>query len=251
MIKKGGKEMFNIIRSELLKMRHTFALKLFFIAPIVTLGLGFFLSGKSVQLTAYNWWYTLILPITFAIWSAGLISKERNTQYQNICCLPVDMKKFWLGKLLAVMILLFLSNIVMWIGCTFFGFFTVMSIDMLKGFIGCMLLFLTYIWQLPLIMWVSKKTNYLVAVLISFGCNLVLSMFNAESDLFFMNPFAIPVRIVCPFFEMHPNGLPIENESVLLNMGSIIPAVGVSLILALLCFVLTTWFFVKGERKND
>ena len=37
--------MFHLIRSELLKMRHTFALKLFIAAPVVTLGLGYFLSG--------------------------------------------------------------------------------------------------------------------------------------------------------------------------------------------------------------
>ena len=93
--------MFHLIRSELLKMRHTFALKLFIAAPVVTLGLGYFLSGKSVQLTAYNWWYTLILPITIAIWCANIISCEKRTQYQNILCLPIAMKKIWFSKLLA------------------------------------------------------------------------------------------------------------------------------------------------------
>ena len=47
--------MFHLIHSELLKVRHTFALKLFAAAPIVTLSLGYILSGKFVQLTAYNW----------------------------------------------------------------------------------------------------------------------------------------------------------------------------------------------------
>ena len=56
--------MFHLIHSELLKVRHTFAIKLFVAAPIVTLSLGYILSGKFVQFTAYNWWYILILPIT-------------------------------------------------------------------------------------------------------------------------------------------------------------------------------------------
>ena len=144
--------MFHLIRSELLKMRHTFALKLFIAAPVVTLGLGYFLSGKSVQLTAYNWWYTLILPITIAIWCANIISCEKRTQYQNILCLPIAMRKIWFSKLLAVTVLLFLTSLVMWGGCTAFGIFTVMNIAPLNGLGGCMLLFLTYIWQLPLIM---------------------------------------------------------------------------------------------------
>ena len=189
--------MFHLIHSELLKVRHTFALKLFVAAPIVTLSLGYILSGKFVQLTAYNWWYILILPIMIAIWCASFISCEKRTQYQNILCLSVDMKKIWIGKLFAVAVLLLLTNFVMWGGCTLFGVFTVMNIDPLNGFWGCMLLFLVYVWQLPLIMLLAKKTNYLTAVLISFSCN-ILSTIGAESDLFYLNPFAIPARIVCP-----------------------------------------------------
>jgi len=242
--------MFHLIHSELLKVRHTFALKLFVAAPIVTLSLGYILSGKFVQLTAYNWWYILILPITIAIWCASFISCEKRTQYQNILCLSVDMRKIWIGKLFAAAVLLLLTNFVMWGGCTLFGFFTVMNIDPLNGFFGCMLLLFGYVWQLPLIMWLAKKTNYLTAILISFSCN-ILSMIGAESDLFYLNPFAIPARIVCPFFKMHPNGIPIENGSFLLNTGTIIPAVSLSLILAVLCFLLTAWLFTKGDRTHD
>ena len=76
-------------------------------------------------------------------------------------------------------------------------------------------------------------------------------MIGAESNLFYLNPFAIPARIVCPFFKMHPNGIPIENGSFLLNTGAVIPAVGISLVLAVLCFWLTAWLFAKGDRKHD
>ena len=41
--------MLSLIRSELLKMRHTFSLKLVILAPIVTLLLGYLLSGNSVH----------------------------------------------------------------------------------------------------------------------------------------------------------------------------------------------------------
>lgn len=242
--------MFRLVHSELLKIRHTFALKLFVVAPIVTLSLGYFLSGQFVQLTAYNWWYIMMLPITIAIWSASFISCEKRTKYQNIFCLSIDMKKLWIGKLLATAVLLLLTNLVMWGGCTLFGIFTVMNIDPLDGFWGCMLLSLAYLWQIPLIMWLAKKTNYLAAVLISYSCN-ILSTIGAESNLFYFNPFAIPARIVCPFFKMHPNGIPIENGSFLLNTETVIPAVLLSLILVVLCFLLTAWLFAKGDRTHD
>ena len=97
----------------------------------------------------------------------------------------------------------------------------------------------------PILLW-----NYLTAVLISFSCS-ILSTLGAESDLFYLNPFAIPARIVCPFFKMHPNGIPIENDSFLLNTGTVIPAALFSLILAVLCFLLTAWLFSEGDRTHD
>ena len=65
--------MLGIIRSELLKMRHTFSLKLIFFAPLVTLLFGYLLSGNYVQLSAYNWWYSMILLLVVSLCSASMI----------------------------------------------------------------------------------------------------------------------------------------------------------------------------------
>lgn len=243
--------MFKLVRSELLKIRHTFSMKLPIIAPIVTLLLGYVLSGNSVQFTAYNWWYTMIFPVAISLWSANAISREKNTQYQNLLCLPIDLKKLWLGKLLAIVALLLLSSLLMWGGCTVFGAYTKMNINPLDGFFGCMLLFVAFIWQIPVVMWVAKLMGHLAAILLSFGCNMALSMAGAESGLFFLNPFAIPARIVCPFFKMHPNGLPLENNSILFDKGMILPAVGISLLLFMLLSFVTAKLFAKRDKYHD
>ena len=52
--------MYGLVKSELMKMRHTFSMKLVFFAPLATLLLGYILSGSYVQLSAYNWWYTIV-----------------------------------------------------------------------------------------------------------------------------------------------------------------------------------------------
>lgn len=243
--------MFNLVRSELLKLRHTFSMKLSIVAPIVTLLLGYVLSGNSVQFTAYNWWYTMIFPVTISLWSANTISREKSTQYQNLLCLPIDLKKLWLGKLLAIVALLLFSSLLMWGGCTVFGAYTKMNIEPLDGFLGCMLLFVAFLWQIPLVMWAAKLMGHLAAILLSFGCNMVFSMAGAESSLFFLNPFAIPARIVCPFFKMHPNGLSIENNSVLFEKGIILPAVVISLLLFVLASFITAKLFAKGDKCHD
>lgn len=51
--------MVKMVRSELMKMRHTFAMKMIVAFPAVTLLMGYLLSGNSVQLAAYNWWYII------------------------------------------------------------------------------------------------------------------------------------------------------------------------------------------------
>ncbi len=65
--------MLGIIRSELLKMRHTFSMKLVILAPLVILLLGYLLSSSYVQLSAYNWWYSMILPLVVSLCSASMM----------------------------------------------------------------------------------------------------------------------------------------------------------------------------------
>lgn len=136
----------------------------------------------------------------------------------------------------------------MWIGCTIFGYVTTTNITLLKGMAGCMLLFLTNIWQVPFIMFVTLKTGYLPAILLSFFGNIVLFSIGVGKSYFFINPYAIPARIVCPFFGIYPNGLMLENDSPLWNADCIFPAVIISLVFTVLILVISTILFSK--RSN-
>ena len=164
--------MLGIIRSELLKMRHAFSMKSVISAPLVTLLLSFLLSGNYVQFSAYNWWYFMILPLVVSLCSASTIVREKKTGMQNIICLPVQFNKIWLGKTAALAILLFASNLMLWISTTAVGFMTEVTVSPLDGLIGCMLLFLTYLWQIPLIMLSVNFIGYIPTVLISMAANV-------------------------------------------------------------------------------
>lgn len=240
--------MFGIVQSEILKMKHTFSMRLVFFAPFFTLMLGYFLSGSSIQYAAYNWWYTAIFPMTISVWCADIITKEKNTGFQNILCLPTHLGKIWIGKSFAVITLLFVTNLLMWIGCTAFGYFTTMNITLTDGMEGCLFLFLTYIWQVPFIMFISDKAGYLTAILSSFAGNILLFSVGVGKPWFFLNPYAIPARIVCPFFGVYPNGLILESDSPLWNTDCILPAVVISLVLAI--FILAVSAMLFSERSN-
>lgn len=243
--------MYGMVKSELMKMRHTFAMKLVFFAPLVTLLLGYILSGSYVQLSAYNWWYTIILPVLVSMLSASMIVRERNTGMQNILCLPVASSKIWLGKISALILLVFGANLLLWLATTAAGFTTSMEVSPLNGLIGCMLLALTFLWQIPLVMLLASLMGYFPALILSVGANLLLSAVGAEKSWFFLDPYAIPARVVCPFFGMHPNGLPLEDSSALLDGGAAVPG----LLIGLTLLVLMTWvgfrLFWKGVRKYD
>lgn len=243
--------MSGIIRSELLKMRHTFSLKLFVLAPLVTLLLSYLLSGSYVQFSAYNWWYFMILPLVVALCSASMIVREKKTGMQNILCLPVRFPKIWLGKTAAVVILLFVSNLLLWLSTTAVGFATEVTVSTLDGLIGCMLLFLTYLWQIPFIMLLVNFMGYLPTVLVSMAANMISSAVGAEAEWFLFVPYAIPARIVCPFFKMHANGIPLESGSPLLSKGYVLPALIVSLLFAAVVFGCSSKLLSRGGEARE
>lgn len=242
--------MYGMVKSELMKMRHTFSLKLVFFAPLVTLLLGYILSGSYVQLSAYNWWYTIILPVLVSMLSASMIVRERNTGMQNILCLPVSSSKIWLGKISALILLVFGANLLLWLVTTSAGFAASMEVSPMNGLMGCLLLALTFLWQIPLVMLLTSLMGYFPALILSVGANL-LSTIGAEKSWFFLDPYAIPARVVCPFFGMHPNGLPLEDGSSLLDGAAAVPGVLIGLLLLVLIVWIGSRFFGKGVRKYD
>ena len=232
--------MSTLIRSEILKMKHTFPLKLVVISPVFTILLGLVLSGTSAQPASYNWWYEILLPITLSILCASTIIREKKTHYQNVLCLSSSRNKLWLSKMIAIAILLLLSNLIMWFGCIILGTIAETKISILNSFISCILLTVTYLWQIPFIMILCKFGSYLSSILLSIGGNVIISLWGAEKSYFLINLYAIPVRIVCPFLGIHPNGLAIETGSYLLNKGIVLPALFISLMTAVLLTILSS-----------
>lgn len=74
-----------ILQSEHLKQKHTFQKKLIYLAPLVSIAIAFVLmGGYYIQKSAYNWWYTLILPGSFTMICSFIylmIGKENSMDY--------------------------------------------------------------------------------------------------------------------------------------------------------------------------
>lgn len=126
-----------------------------------------------------------------------------------------------------------------------------MEVSPLNGLIGCILMALTFLWQIPLVMLFTSWIGYFPALILSVGANLLLSTIGAEKSWFFLDLYAIPARVVCPFFEMHPNGIPLESGSSLLDRASVVPGLLIGLILLVLIAWIGSRLFGKGVRKYD
>ncbi|RAZ94656.1 hypothetical protein DK853_34030, partial [Klebsiella oxytoca] len=85
----------------------------------------------------------------------------------NIVFLPRRLDKIWFGKTAVLVILLFMTNLFLWIATTVAGMAASVTVSPLDGLIGCMLLFLTYLWQIPVIMQLVCFMGYMKAVFVS------------------------------------------------------------------------------------
>ena len=189
----------------------------------------------------------MILPLVISLCSANMVAREKKTGMQNIVCLPVRPDKIWLGKTAVSAILLFEANLLLWISTTAAGFVTEVTVSPLDGLTGCMLLFLTYLWQISFIMLIVDLMGYLPAVLVSLAANIVLSAVLSETEWFLFVPYAVPARIVCPFFKMHVNGIPLESGSPLLTGGYVLPALIASLAFASVVLGISAKLFSRGD----
>src|SRR5699024_6798836 len=86
---------------------------------------------------------------------------------------------------------------------------------------------------------------------IIYWCKFAFFYCGCRKNWFFLDPYAIPARIVCPFFKMHPNGTPLENGSPLLDESYIIPALLISLLLVCVILWIGSLLFLKDVGKHD
>ena len=86
-------KMKNYISSEYLKHKNTFAKKLVWLAPILTLCLNI-LAPMWYQQNSYNWWYVFLYPGCLTLLSILIIQRDNGKlKFRAILSLPVDLKK--------------------------------------------------------------------------------------------------------------------------------------------------------------
>lgn len=239
--------MLNFLQSGWLKEKHSFNKVILWLAPALTILLALFLmGGRYLQGGAYNWWYTMLLPGCFTMFSAFTVAREQKKNRHGLLGVAVDKKKLWLAQIILCALFLLTTCLVFFIGITLGGLLFGQTIGVGASFIASVLLFITFSWQIPLWMFVTEKVGTFSTVLISLLCNFGVAVICAV-ERFWWIPFSIPARLMCPTIGVLPNGLRVEIGSSMEDPAVILPGVLIAVTLFILLTIATSCWFQKRE----
>lgn len=241
--------MVNYLKSEFLKQKHRFNLKLLWLSPMIVVVLVIVLMhGRFFMEGAFNWWYTMLLPGTLSMMVSFTVSAEKKHNRHGLFAISTDKKKLWISQLAMNTIMLLITNLIFFIILLLVGLVLGVEIPIFSSLIGSLVLFVTFAWQIPLFMFISEKLGSFPSIMISLLCNLGFGIFFAATRLWYV-PFAIPARLMCPIIQVLPNGLPMETGNRLSDPTVIIVGILITTALYFGLSLMTTLWFNKREVK--
>lgn len=244
--------MLNFLKAENLKCSRTFAKKLVFIAPLLTVLLSGILSGMYLVQNGYNWWYTLLFPGLITLTTA-LVNQieEKRLRYRSVFPLPVSLKKIWISKVFLIAIYTAAACIFHLAGISLGKFLMIPSstitVSQMAG--ATLLLIIVSLWQIPFCLFLSKKFGLMTAMLINLGAGTILDFFAATKSFWWACPHSWATRLMCPVLGILPNGTIAPQGDILRNPGVIPAGIILSIALFLLLLTVTAKWFQKQEVK--
>lgn len=239
--------MFNYIKSDWLKQKRKFNKKLIWIAPLLTILLALLMMGdNNLQNGAYNWWYIMILPACFTMFSSFTIINEKKKNRHGLLGVVIQKNKLWLSQIIVGTIFLFITCIIFFIGITIGGILFKQKIELIRSLFGSVVLFFSFAWQIPFWMFITEKLGGFISIFLSLICNFGVAIICAVESFWWI-PFSIPSRLMCPIIGILPNGLWVETCSKMGNTNVIIQGLLITTLLYLLLTITTSLWFEKCE----
>lgn len=243
--------MLNFLKAENLKCRRTFAKKLVFIAPFLTVLLSG-ISGMYLVQNGYNWWYTILFP-GFITLTTALVNQieERKLRYRSVFALPVSLQKIWISKVLLIAIYTSAACILHLAGISLGKFLINPTSAITVGQMteATLILIIASLWQIPFCLFLSKKFGLMAAILINLGAGIVLGILAATESFWWACPYSWATRLMCPVLGILPNGTMASQGDVLRNPGVIPVGIVLSIALFLLLLAVTAKWFHRQEVK--
>lgn len=246
--------MMKYIFAENLKHKHSFLKKLLVIMPMVLILLSFFLMPSYFTTNAYNWWYVIIMPATFALIPAMMHRKEdRKLSYRGVFPLNINLKKLWVSKIITALIYMAVTAMIHMLGVYMFQFFIggqlIPNYRFPRLLLASVLLIITNIWQIPFCFFLAKKFGFIASITINAVLGLGLGIFLSDSPLWMYCPYAWGIRLMVPVLDILPSGLPVEASNPMLSITSIFVPCILSIGLFIVLTIITAKWFSRQEVK--
>lgn len=236
--------MTNLVKSELIKGRHSFVRKVILLFPLLCALLAIILMGGSnSQIGIFNWWYILLLPTVIALICINLIDPDKRLNFFNISILARNKNQIWFAKILTGESYLLLANLLV-VGITSVtGMLFGSQYETWRGVVAFILLTISFAWQLPFGMFLVTRFNSAVTVISLVGLDIFFGSQPFAGTNLWMVPFAIPARLMAPILGINPNGVPLTDGSSLYDTDVLIPGIFISCLLFIAgTFLSTKWF---------
>lgn len=241
--------MVNIIKAERQKAKRTMRQKFVWGFPLFTCAMAFIFTlgmKNAYAESVWNWWYALLLPGMIAIFCYLSVVQEKKIKYYHLMTLPTRKSRLMMGKILYIGCMILLSNVIVFAVATIGGAVLTTNVPVGGAALAVLLLTVTELWEIPVALFLSERFGMIINLLICLFitvCGIVMS----QTGKWYWLVSAIPMRILCPFLRVLPNGLPAEQGNPFLNMEVVAPGMGLSI----LWFVLATAAFLKWFEKRE
>lgn len=246
-------------QAEKLKNRHTFLWGLTILMPLVCSFLSAQLTQRYFAMDGYNWWYMMMMPGFLTI-TCGLVGgKDLKKQNRTIGSLPADMGKIWDAKVLLCAVASGMATLALTV-FVFFG--TLLLKDGLhmvfinppsfgNQILAAVLIWITSLWQLPFCLFLTQKTGVLSAAVLNLAAGQIVGPLASLKVWFFLIPYGITPRVMCPVIKTLPNGLVAEPGQLTYTDALMNPFMAVAgAAVSLLWFVLIWYLGRKWYRKK-
>ena len=130
----------------------------------------------------------------------------------------------------------------------------IIKVPIFNKLVAVLLLVITFLWQIPLCLFLGSKIGMFPTILINIIAYMVLGILAATKSIWWMIPYAIPARLMCPILKVLPNGLPAVEGSMtfkpeLLSNSVILPGVIITVILFIILTMVTAKWYEGQEAK--
>lgn len=240
--------MISYILAENLKHKGTFLKKLLVIMPLSLILLSLFLMPSYFTTNAYNWWYVIIMPATFALIPAMMHRKEdRRLKYRAVFPLNIKLEKLWVSKIITAFVYMSIAAMVHMLGVYIFQFLIGGQLAPNYGFsilvFASFLLIISNIWQIPLCFFLAKKFGFIASITINAVLGLALGILLSDSTFWIYCPYSWGIRLMIPVMHILPSGVLIEASNPMAsNTSLLIPCILSICLFTLLTMISAKWF---------